>query len=123
MRFQQCGGGRHPSSGRALVFVRGGFAFVEPFAVFVEFCPGKFEEGEITVPFRGRQIYIAGDRTFDDTWSTTFLNDTDFMKSLGAQFVFRATEFGELAADGENDLSLHPHMHALWMKCMTHAFT
>ena len=35
--------------------------------------------GEITVPFRGRQIYIAGDRTFDETWSTTFLNDTDFM--------------------------------------------
>ena len=34
---------------------------------------------EIVVPFRGRQIYIAGDRTFDDTWSTTFLNDTDFM--------------------------------------------
>ena len=35
--------------------------------------------GEIVVPFRGRQIYIAGDRTFDDTWSTSFLNDTDFM--------------------------------------------
>ena len=35
--------------------------------------------GEITVPFRGRQIYIAGDRTFEETWSTTFLNDTDFM--------------------------------------------
>ena len=35
--------------------------------------------GEITVPFRGRSIYIAGDRTFDETWSTTFLNDTDFM--------------------------------------------
>jgi len=35
--------------------------------------------GEIVVPFRGRQIYIAGDRTFEDTWSTTFLNDTDFM--------------------------------------------
>ena len=35
--------------------------------------------GEIVVPFRGRQIYIAGDRPFDDTWSTTFLNDTDFM--------------------------------------------
>ena len=35
--------------------------------------------GEIAVPFRGRSIYIAGDRTFDDTWSTTFLNDTDFM--------------------------------------------
>ena len=35
--------------------------------------------GEITVPFRGRNIYIAGDRTFDDTWTTTVLNDTDFM--------------------------------------------
>ena len=33
----------------------------------------------IIIPFRGRQIYIAGDRTFDDTWTTTFLNDTDFM--------------------------------------------
>tara|TARA_R100000005_G_scaffold62859_1_gene32508 strand:+ start:2378 stop:2914 length:537 start_codon:yes stop_codon:yes gene_type:complete len=35
--------------------------------------------GEIAIPFRGRQIYIAGDRSFEDTWSTTFLNDTDFM--------------------------------------------
>ena len=35
--------------------------------------------GEIPVSFRGRQIYIAGDRTFGDTWSTTFINDTDFM--------------------------------------------
>ena len=34
---------------------------------------------EITVPFRGRNIYIAGDRTFDETWTTTFINDTDFM--------------------------------------------
>ena len=35
--------------------------------------------GEIAVPFRGRNIYIAGDRTFDEVWTTTFLNDTDFM--------------------------------------------
>ena len=35
--------------------------------------------GEITVPFRGRNIYIAGDRTFEETWATTFYNDTDFM--------------------------------------------
>ena len=34
---------------------------------------------EIAVPFRGRSIYIAGDRTFVETWTTTFLNDTDFM--------------------------------------------
>ena len=35
--------------------------------------------GEIAIPFRGRQIYIAGDRTFDDAWTVTFMNDTDFM--------------------------------------------
>ena len=35
--------------------------------------------GEIAVPFRGRNIYLAGDRSAPDTWDTTFLNDTDFM--------------------------------------------
>ena len=35
--------------------------------------------GEIAIPFRGRQIYIAGDRSFDDAWTVTFMNDTDFM--------------------------------------------
>ena len=34
---------------------------------------------EIAIPFRGRNIYIAGDRTFDEPWTTTFINDTDFM--------------------------------------------
>ena len=34
---------------------------------------------EITVPFRGRNIYIAGDRTAPEPWETTFYNDTDFM--------------------------------------------
>ena len=33
----------------------------------------------IEVPFRGRKIYIAGDREFGETWTTTFINDTDFM--------------------------------------------
>ena len=33
--------------------------------------------GEIEVPFRGRKIYVAGDREFE-TWNSTFLNDTDF---------------------------------------------
>ena len=51
--------------------------------------------GEIVVPFRGRQIYIAGDRTFDDTWSTTFLNDTDFMVRTAM----------ELWMNGINDLA------------------
>ena len=35
--------------------------------------------GEIGVPFRGRNIYLAGDRAAPETWDTTFLNDTDFM--------------------------------------------
>ena len=35
--------------------------------------------GEIAVPFRGRNIYVAGDRPAPDPWSVTFYNDTDFM--------------------------------------------
>ena len=35
--------------------------------------------GEIPVPFRGRNIYVAGDRPAPDTWTVTFYNDTDFM--------------------------------------------
>ena len=33
--------------------------------------------GPITVPFRGRQIKVAGDRTFAD-WTITVINDTNF---------------------------------------------
>jgi hypothetical protein len=32
---------------------------------------------QIEVPFRGRVLKIAGDRTFD-SWTVTVLNDTDF---------------------------------------------
>ena len=35
--------------------------------------------GEIAVPFRGRNIYVSGDRPAPDTWSVKFYNDTDFM--------------------------------------------
>ena len=31
----------------------------------------------IDVPFRGRTLKVAGDRTFD-TWTITVINDTDF---------------------------------------------
>ena len=34
--------------------------------------------GEVAVPFRGRSLYIAGDRTFE-AWTTTVFNDTDFL--------------------------------------------
>ena len=33
--------------------------------------------GPVEVPFRGRVLKLAGDRTFD-TWTITVLNDTDF---------------------------------------------
>jgi hypothetical protein len=39
---------------------------------------------EVAIPFRGRSLYVAGDRTFE-TWSTTVLNDTDFK-------IYRAVE-------------------------------
>ena len=35
--------------------------------------------GEVAVPFRGRNIYVAGDRPAPDPWTVTFYNDTDFM--------------------------------------------
>ena len=34
--------------------------------------------GEVDIKFRGRSLYIAGDRTFEN-WTTTVMNDTDFM--------------------------------------------
>ncbi len=33
--------------------------------------------GTVNVPFRGRQVLIAGDRTFEP-WTITVINDTDF---------------------------------------------
>ncbi len=39
---------------------------------------------EVAIPFRGRSLYVAGDRTFA-TWTTTVLNDTDFK-------IYRAVE-------------------------------
>ena len=35
--------------------------------------------GEVAVPFRGRVIYVAGDRPEFETWTVSVLNDTDFM--------------------------------------------
>ena len=51
--------------------------------------------GEISIPFRGRSIYIAGDRTFDEGWTTTYMYDTDFMNRNGI----------ELWMNGINDLA------------------
>lgn len=36
------------------------------------------EVTKIAVPYRGRSIYVAGVRQFEETWNTTVINDTDF---------------------------------------------
>ena len=48
------------------------------FLVTASNLPGS-NLGEIAVPFRVRNIYVAGDRPAPETWTTTFFNDTDFM--------------------------------------------
>ena len=52
--------------------------------------------GEFALNFRGRQLYIAGDREFADAWTTTFLNDTSF----------RLRNALEIWQNGINDLEL-----------------
>ena len=48
--------------------------------------PGS-NSGVIEVPFRGRTVKIAGDRTFD-TWTATFFNDKDFkLRSIFEQWA------------------------------------
>jgi len=39
---------------------------------------------EIPINFRGRQLFLAGDRTFE-TWTTTVLNDTNFAVRNGIE--------------------------------------
>ena len=55
---------------------------------------------EVPVAFRGRTLYLAGDRSFE-TWSTTVINDTDFK-------IYRACERW---LNGMNDLKLNTSSH------------
>ena len=55
---------------------------------------------EVPVAFRGRTLYLAGDRSFE-TWSTTVINDTDFK-------IYRAVEKW---LNGMNDLKLNTSSH------------
>jgi len=62
------------------------------------------EVTKIAVPYRGRNIYVAGVRQFEETWNTTVINDTDFI-------IRRAMEAWQNAIHshegniGETDLS------------------
>ena len=40
--------------------------------------------GEVTVPYRGRQIFLAGDRTYD-AWTVTILNDAGWSVRSGLE--------------------------------------
>ena len=76
------GGGARPNQFRVTITPPPGIAIGldvrrSSFLAKASNLPGQ-TLGEIAIPFRGRNIYIAGDREFE-TWSTTFINDTDFM--------------------------------------------
>jgi len=60
-------------------FVSGGTAAANKAQFLVEAAslPGQ-NIGVATVMYRGRQVKLAGERTFDN-WSVTVLNDTDFL--------------------------------------------
>src|SRR6056300_173122 len=73
------GGGARPNLFQVTINYPG-FAGGDPeltsFMVSAASLPGSVM-GEILVPFRGRQLKMAGDRTFEQ-WTTTIVNDTDF---------------------------------------------
>lgn len=73
------GGGARPNLFQATVNFpqyAGGDVELTSFLCEAAQLPGS-TMGLITVPFRGRQLKIAGDRTFEP-WTVTVINDTDF---------------------------------------------
>ena len=73
------GGGARPNLFKATInfpAYAGGDVEITSFLCEAAQLPGSVM-GMITIPFRGRQLKIAGDRTFD-TWTPTIINDTDF---------------------------------------------
>lgn len=73
------GGGARPNLFKATVnypVYAGGDAELTSFLCEAAQLPGS-TMGTIVVPFRGRQLKVAGDRTFGP-WTITVINDTDF---------------------------------------------
>ena len=73
------GGGARPNLFKATINYPGfanGDAELTSFLVEAAALPGS-TFGTIAVPFRGRILKMAGDRTFAE-WNTTIINDTDF---------------------------------------------
>lgn len=73
------GGGARPNLFKATInfpAYAGGDVELTSFLCEAAQLPGS-TLGQIVVPFRGRQLKLAGDRTFD-VWTPTIINDTDF---------------------------------------------
>jgi hypothetical protein len=73
------GGGARPNLFKATINFPGyanGDVELTSFLCEAAQLPGSIM-GSIIIPFRGRQLKIAGDRTFD-SWTPTIINDTDF---------------------------------------------
>ena len=73
------GGGARPNLFKATInfpAYAGGDVELTSFLCEAAQLPGS-TMGTIIVPFRGRQLKMAGDRTFD-VWTPTIINDTDF---------------------------------------------
>ena len=73
------GGGARPNLFKATINFPGyanGNVELTSFMCRAAQLPGSIMS-EIIVPFRGRELKIAGDRTFE-IWSPTIINDTDF---------------------------------------------
>jgi hypothetical protein len=73
------GGGARPNLFKVTInfpAVAGGDAELTSFLCEAAQLPGS-TIGVIPIPFRGRQLKVAGDRTFAP-WSATIINDTDF---------------------------------------------
>lgn len=73
------GGGARPNLFKVTInfpLYAGGDVELTSFMCETAQLPGS-QLGTIIVPFRGRQVKFAGDRTFD-AWQVTVINDTDF---------------------------------------------
>jgi hypothetical protein len=73
------GGGARANQFRVFFTSVGGIVQIPEKSLFL--CKAASLPGqtvtEIPVPFRGRNLYLAGDREFE-TWDSTFINDTNF---------------------------------------------
>lgn len=77
IRSQLAGGGARPNLFRVQIDTKDAAANIKvPFMVQAAALPAS-NLGTIQVPYFGRQLKLAGDRTFDP-WTVTVINDEDF---------------------------------------------